>query len=75
LLHIDIYHRDAAGRKVGLDHKAAELRYKAAKMIYDRAYPATQKIAYIGDKNSDKKQSIDIEEQIKLLEQKLKKNG
>jgi len=75
LLHIDIYLRDAHNRKCGLDYKAAELKYKAAKMIYDRAYPATQKISYTKNLPEPTEQTKSIEDKIRMLEEKLKDNG
>lgn len=71
LLHIDIYYRDPVTHAKKLDHKAAELKFKAAKLLYDRAYPATQKIAYSTTKEEKNSSKLSIEEKIKLLEKKV----
>jgi hypothetical protein len=73
LLNLNIYYTNANGIKI-LDHKAAELKYKVAKLIYDRAYPATQKVAYTTDNSINKDDALSIEEKIKMLEEKLKTN-
>lgn len=73
LLHIDIHRRDEFGKVIGLDHKAAELKFKAAKLLYDRAYPATQKISYTSEDTAGKDKIEDLDEKIKFLEEKLDK--
>lgn len=77
LLDLPLYVRDPQTNEMRVDYKAAELKYKVAKLIYDRAYPATQKIKYSSDKEDDQtKKLVDLDDQIKLLEEKLKgKNG
>lgn len=70
LLNIPIYNKDGT-----LNIKAADLKFKVTKMIYDRAYPAKKVVEWLqrnGQLPEGEDEKIEnIESKIKLLEQEL----